>query len=139
MTWGAELAIFVVALIGLLLMGQWIAFALGTAGLISLYLHDGTRHLPSLGNIGWNSVNDFVLTAVPLFVFMGEVILRSGLSQRFYHGVTRWLGPLPGGLLHSNIVACALFAAISGSSVATAAAIGTVAIPELVERKYERS
>jgi len=78
-----------------------------------------------------------VLTSVPLFILMGELILRAGLSENFYRSMGLWFHGLKGGLLQSNIVACAVFAAVSGSSVATAAAIGTVAIPEMSRRGYE--
>ena len=83
------------------------------------------------------SLNNFVLTAVPLFIFMGEVLLQCGISERLYRGTSRWTNSIPGGLLHSNIVSCALFAAICGSSPATAATIGTIAIPALEKRGYD--
>jgi TRAP-type C4-dicarboxylate transport system permease large subunit len=70
-----------------------------------------------------------VLVAVPLFLLMGEILLRSGLSDRLYRALNTWFGGLPGGLLHTNIVACSIFSAVSGSSVATAATIGAVALP----------
>ncbi len=79
----------------------------------------------------------FILAAVPMFIFMGEIILRCGISQRLYHGVSKWTSVIPGGLLHCNIVACAIFAAVSGSSVATAATIGTVAYPQQRAAGYE--
>ena len=133
-------AAFLVALVvlgGLLGLGEWIAIALGLTGLVGLVLFNGTLRFPSLADIGYNTVNDFVLTAVPLFIFAGELILGSGLSDRFYRGIAVWLNRVPGRLLQSNILACGVFAAVSGSSVATAAAIGTVAIPELRKRGYE--
>jgi TRAP-type C4-dicarboxylate transport system permease large subunit len=71
---------------------------------------------------------NFVLVAVPLFLLMGEILLRSGLSDRLYRALNLWFGGLPGGLLHTNIIACAVFSAIAGSSVATAATIGSVAL-----------
>jgi C4-dicarboxylate transporter, DctM subunit len=100
-------------------------------------LAGGGPALNPLGSLVWNNVESFVLTAVPLFLFMGEIILRSGISRSFYDGITSWFGRLRGGLLHCNIVACAIFAAVTGSSVATAAAIGTVAIPEMNRRGYQ--
>lgn len=138
MSWGIEFLLYIGVLAVLLVGGQWIAFALGTAGVIALYIHSGPAVFSGLGSTMWNNTNSFVLTAVPLFVFMGEVILRSGISERFYRAVALWLGRVPGGLLHSNIVASGIFAAICGSSVATAAAIGTVAIPELGKQGYDR-
>lgn len=138
MTWEAALLLVVGLLVGLLLMGCWIAFGLGLAGVIVLVLSAGAGGLAPLASISWNTTASFVLTSVPLFILMGEVILQSQLSDRFYRSVSLWTGGLNGGLLHANIVACGIFAAVCGSSVATAAAIGTVAIPELLKRGYER-
>jgi tripartite ATP-independent transporter DctM subunit len=84
----------------------------------------------------WNTTNSFTLIAVPLFVLMGEIIVRSGVSPRFYRGLARLIGGMRGGLAQSNIVGCAIFAAISGSSTATAMTIGTVALPEMRKRGY---
>src|SRR5947207_3445340 len=75
-------------------------------------------------------------TCIPLFVLLGELLLRSGIADRMYVALSAWLGNMPGGLLHTNIGSCALFAATSGSSVATAATIGTVALPSLHKRGY---
>ena len=80
-----------------------------------------------------------LLTAIPLFVLLGELLLRSGMADRMYSAFAAWLGRLPGGLLHTNIGCCALFAATSGSSVATAATIGTVALPSLQRHGYPMS
>lgn len=139
MTWDWQ-ALFVVLVIGItisLLAGQWIAFALGTVGVLVIALSKGTMGLTSIGSIVWNTANSYLLIAIPLFLLMGELILRSGVSGNFYHGMGVLISWLPGRLLHANIGACALFAAICGSSVATAATIGTVAIPELKQRKYD--
>ena len=80
--------------------------------------------------------NDNLLTSIPLFVLMGELLLRSGIADRMFGALAAWLGRLPGGLLHTNVGCSALFAATSGSSVATAATIGTVALPSLHKRGY---
>jgi C4-dicarboxylate transporter, DctM subunit len=80
--------------------------------------------------------NENLLTSIPLFVLLGELLLRSGIADRMYIALSAWLGRLPGGLLHTNIGSCALFAATSGSSVATAATVGTVALPSLHKRGY---
>jgi len=138
MGWETVLLLVIGLLVGLLLSGLWIAFGLGLAGVIVLVLWGGPPTLSALGPIAWNTVESFVLTSVPLFILMGEVILRAGLSDGFYRSMGIWFQGLRGGLLQSNIVACAIFAAVSGSSVATAAAIGTVAIPEMTRRGYER-
>jgi tripartite ATP-independent transporter DctM subunit len=84
----------------------------------------------------WGVLNDNLLTAAPLFILLGELLLRSGMADRMYGAMSAWLSRLPGGLLHTNIACCALFAATSGSSVATAATVGTVALPSLQARKY---
>ncbi len=119
-----------------LMSGIWIAVGIGIVGVIVCYaLQTGltlTTYIP------WVTANSWVMTAIPLFVFMGEILLHSGASEMIYKGAGKWLAWAPGGLLHSNIGSCALFAAISGSSMATAATIGTIAIPSLKKRGYDR-
>lgn len=133
-----SLIILVLVMFALLIPGVWIAISLGLTGLIGLVLSGQTHMIKSISNISWNTSNDFILTAIPLFLFMGEIILASGLSAKFYSSVVKWLKWVPGGLLHSNILACSMFSAISGSSVATAAGIGSVAIPEMKKRGYRK-
>ena len=100
------------------------------------------RHLSKLplslamGEIAWGTSNNFLLVAIPFFVLLGEILLRSGMAERMYNALVLWVPWLPGGLMHSNIAACAMFAATSGSSVATAATIGTVALGEVEKRGY---
>jgi len=125
-------------LIILLLLGQHIALALLFSAFLGYYFLLGGPLPGTIGVTTFNLTYNFVLTAIPLFIFMGEIILRTGFSARLYRGLSRWFQLLPGGLLHSNIGACGLFSAVSGSSVATAAAIGTVALPELEKRQYDR-
>ena len=139
MNWGAEFILLIGVFLGLLFGGLWVPFAIGIAGLISLVLNDGLSSLRGLGLISWGSMNSFTLTAIPLFILMSDVLVRSGLSDGFYRGLSVLVQRLPGGLLQTNIAGCAFFAAISGSSVATAAAIGTVAVPQLRERGYSTS
>jgi C4-dicarboxylate transporter DctM subunit len=129
--------VLVASLAILLVAGQWTAFALGICGVLVLYLSKGILGLGALSSVVWNNANNYILIAVPMFLLMGEVILRSGVSSHFYRGVVVLLGRLPGGLLHANIASCAVFSAVSGSSVATAATVGTVAIPEMLSRGYE--
>ena len=119
-----------------LLGGQWTAFALGIVGVLIIFLSKGYVGLQGLSSVVWNNANSYILIAVPMFLLMGEVILRSGVSKYFYAGVATLLRRLPGGLLHANIVSCAIFSAVSGSSVATAASVGTVAIPEQLRAGY---
>ncbi|RAI02430.1 hypothetical protein DLJ53_13830 [Acuticoccus sediminis] len=137
MTWVGFSVFAIVTLFALLASGVWIAIALMTTGMTGLYLEGGTRTFLALGSISWNSINSFTLSPVPMFIVMGAVILRCGVAERFYAALATWMRVLPGGLLQSNIVACSVFAAASGSSVATAGTIGTVTIPELKRRGYD--
>lgn len=100
-------------------------------------IYMGWPILLMFGNHMWSGQNDFILTAIPLFVLLGELLVRSGVAEGLYRSLSDWLRRLPGGLLHSNIGASAVFAAVSGSSVATAATISNVAMPVLHERKYD--
>lgn len=120
-----------------MLAGQWTAFALGAAGMLMLYLSRGTLGLTSMSSVVWNAVNSYVLIAVPLFLLMGEIILRSGAGEYFYRGVAALMGRTRGSLLHANTLSCAIFSAVSGSSVATAATVGTVAIPAMLKQGYQ--
>lgn len=124
--------------LGLLLGGMWIPFAIGIAGVLYLYVDGGAFALKALGFVSWGSMDSFTLTAVPLFILMAQILLDSGVSDRVYRGMSVLVRRLPGGLLQTNVAGCGLFAAISGSSVATAAAIGTVALPQLEARGYDR-
>ena len=123
-------------LIGLIAMAVPIAASLGWLGLILQYLDSPMPLHRALGDMAWQTGTDFLLVAIPMFVLLGEILLRAGITERMYDGMVKWLGWLPGGLMHSNIGSSALFAATSGSSVATAATIGTVAIPQIEERRY---
>jgi C4-dicarboxylate transporter, DctM subunit len=90
----------------------------------------------AIGEITWSTSTNFILFAIPLFILLGEILLRSGIAERMYAAMTHWLSWLPGGLMHSNIGTCTLFAAVSGSSVATAATIGTVAVEQIDKYGY---
>lgn len=136
MSWEVAGSVYLAVMLLLLLGGVWIAIALGMVGVIGLAMVNPTL-LGGLESVAWNTTESFVLTAVPLFLFMGSVIMQSGISARFYRGLVPWLSLVPGGLAQSNIVACSIFAALCGSSVATAAAIGAIAIPEMRERGYD--
>lgn len=113
-----------------------VAAALGWLGLSMGYYFSRMPVHRAIGDIVWLNSIEFLLVAIPMFVMLGEILLRSGVTTRMYDALAKWLSWLPGGLMHSNIGACALFAATSGSSVATAATIGTVAEPEIERRKY---
>mgnify|MGYP003288452794 CR=1 FL=1 len=118
------------------LAGLYVAAALGLVGVFLMYVFSDRPLWDMLGQIAWNTNSSFVLVAVPLFIMMGEILVRSGISERMYRTLSAWLGPLPGGLLHSNIAACAMCAAVSGSSAATAATIGSVSMPAFRARGY---
>ena len=135
----------IAALMGLsmlvpLLLGIPIAVALGAPGLLWLLYLDPENlvYVRGAGNAIWNTAENYTLLAVPLFILMGELLQRTDISRRFYQAVSACLWRLPGGALHSNIVACAVLSAVSGSSVATAAMVGAAAIPSLIRLKYDR-
>ena len=113
-----------------------IAVAMFVVGAGGGLLAFGKPFLDSMASVVWGVENENLLTSIPLFILLGELLLRSGIADRMYVTLSAWLGRLPGGLLHTNIGCCALFAATSGSSVATAATIGTVALPSLYKRGY---
>ena len=115
MTWVQLLIFLFVVGLGLIMGGFWIAAALGLTGIFGLYISGNSFVVQVVGNMVWNTANNFTLTAIPLFLFMGEIILHSGLSERFYKGIVKFLRKVPGGLLHSNIIACAIFSAIPPS------------------------
>src|SRR5215217_399226 len=138
MTPGVELVIVLLVFLGLLCAGMTIPFAITVPSILYLLSHGGLNGLKGIGLVTWGSMNSFTLTAIPLFVLMAELMQRSGLSFRIYRGLSRLVSGLPGGLLQTNIMGCALFASVSGSSVATAASIGGVALPQLVQRNYDR-
>ncbi|WP_323764143.1 TRAP transporter large permease [Marinovum sp.] len=123
-------------MMGLLLMSLPIAVIMVVLGVIGGVLLYGWPLLNSMGPVIWGVQNENILTAIPLFILLGELLLRSGIADRMYGALAIWLNRLPGGLLHTNIGCCALFAATSGSSVATAATVGTVALPNLKARGY---
>ena len=136
MTPGIELLIVLAVFIGLLCAGMTIPFAILVPSILYLLLQSGLAGLKGLGLVSWGSMNSFTLSAIPLFILMSEILQESRLSQRVYRGLSVLLTWLPGGLLQTNIAGCAIFASISGSSVATAASIGRVALPELMRREY---
>ncbi|WP_137702583.1 TRAP transporter large permease [Marimonas lutisalis] len=124
------------ALFALLLLGVPVAFALGGIGLGMLMLGGFSPLMAPQAIL--STLDGFILLAVPLFLLMSNVLLKGGVGRDLFAAVQAWVGHWPGGLAVATILSCALFAAISGSSVATAATIGTVAIPEMISRGYER-
>ena len=124
-------------LIGLMSLGLHVAVVMFAISMLGAIFYLGTPAVLEYGTQYWGATNNFVLVAIPLFVLLGELLVRGGFTDRMYRSLSDWLNPLPGGLLHTNIGACAMFAAVSGSSVATAATIGTVAIPAFKGRNYD--
>ena len=123
-------------LLGLIALAVPVAAVLGWLGLTMQYLESPMPLHRAIGDMVWQTGKDFLLVAIPMFILLGEILLRSGIAEKMYDGIVKWLGWLPGGLMHANTGSCALFAATSGSSVATAATIGTVAIPQIERRGY---
>jgi C4-dicarboxylate transporter DctM subunit len=122
----------------LVVLGSSIAVAagMGLTGLILNQLYSAMPLTRMLGELTWATSSNFILTAIPFYIMFGEILLRSGIAERMYNALVQWLSWLPGGLMHSNIGSCALFGSVSGSSVATAATIGVVAIGEIDKHKY---
>jgi tripartite ATP-independent transporter DctM subunit len=116
--------------------GLYVAGALGCLALVLMHFFSDNPLWNIMGNKAWEVNIQFILVAVPLFILMGELMLRSGMGERMYEGLSGWVGPLPGGLIHTNIVSCSIFAACSGSSVATAATISRVGLPSFRARGY---
>jgi C4-dicarboxylate transporter, DctM subunit len=129
---GTALAILLV----LLALAVPVAAGLGFLGLALSEIYSKLPLTLALGELAWATSNNFLLVAIPFFVLLGEILLRSGMAERMYNALVLWVPWLPGGLMHSNIAACAMFAATSGSSVATAATIGTVAMGEIQKHGY---
>jgi tripartite ATP-independent transporter DctM subunit len=124
----------------LLAMGLEVSVALGLVGALGLlYLKGFTVGLGVIGSIAWSNATSFSFVAVPLFVFMSGILLHSGIGGGLFRAVAQWVGSLPGGLAVASVFSCAIFAAVSGSSVATAATIGMIAIPEMERRGYRRT
>lgn len=128
--------LILLALFTLLLMRVPVAFALGGLGLVLLLIGGFSPLMAPQSMLG--TIDNFVLLAVPLFLLMSNVLLKGGVGRDLFAAVQAWVGHLPGGLAIATVISCGIFAAISGSSVATAATIGTVAIPEMNQRGYPR-
>ena len=124
------IATTLVILLALMALAIPVAAALGVLGLILEGVYSQLPLVRAMGEVAWSASNEFLLVSVPLFILLGEILLRSGLAERMYGSLIHWVSWLPGGLMHSNIAACGIFAATSGSSVATAATVGTVALPQ---------
>jgi C4-dicarboxylate transporter DctM subunit len=131
--------LLLVLLLALLGAGLWVAFSLTAIGCISLYFFSNVPVGDSLSTAFYSASVSWELAALPMFIWMGEVLFRSRLSEEMFSGIAPWVGKVPGKLLHTNILGCGIFAAISGSSAATAATIGKMSIPELTRRGYNKN
>ena len=128
--------LLIVALFALLGSGVWIGLALAGVAWIGMTLFSSRPAGDAMAVTVWGTASSWTLTALPLFCWMGEILFRTRLSQDMFKGLAPWLERVPGRLLHTNIVGCTIFAAVSGSSVATCATIGKMTLPELAKRGY---
>jgi tripartite ATP-independent transporter DctM subunit len=134
----AWMAIVLLAALALLLIvGVWIALTLLGVGWMAMVFFTGSPAGPLMATTIWGSSTSWALTALPLFIWMGEILFRTRISEDMFQGLAPWMAPLPGRLMHCNVFGCGIFAAISGSSAATAATIGRITIPELLKRGYD--
>jgi tripartite ATP-independent transporter DctM subunit len=132
-----EASIGFLLLIAFLFLGLHVAVAMFLIALLGAALYLGTPLVAAFGTQLWGAMEDYVLLSIPLYILLGEILVRSGSTDRLYRSLADWLNILPGGLLHTNIGASAVFSAVSGSSVATAATISTVALPSFRKRRYD--
>lgn len=126
-----------ILLLALLASGLWIALSIAGVGFITILLTSGAPPGQVLASTFWGASYSWELAALPLFIWMGEILMRSRLSDDLFAGLAPWLNRVPGRLLHINVLGCGLFSAVSGSSAATAATVGKIALPELKKRGYD--
>ena len=127
---------FISVLLFFLGSGIWVALSMVGVSAIGMILFTSRPVGDAMATTIWGTASSWTLTALPLFVWMGEILFRTKLSENLFKGLSPWMQKLPGGLIHVNVVGCALFAAISGSSAATVATVGKMSIPELRKRNY---
>ena len=130
------IAIGFICVIGLLLFGLHVGTVMVITATLGVIFGVGPMLLNSMGNLMWGQMNSFVLTAIPLYILMGEILVKAEIAGKMYRSLSDWIQWLPGKLLHSNIISSTMFSAISGSSVATAATISTVAFPTFRQHGY---
>ena len=131
----ASVIVFLIIILG---MGVWVGLGLYGVGILPLMIFKSLPTEKLLAQVTWNTITSTELLALPLFIFMAEILYRTRLSSSLFHGLSPWTTWLPGRLLHINILGCTLFAAISGSSAATTATVGRITLSELVARKYDK-
>src|SRR5215470_2992835 len=128
--------ILIALLFALLASSLWIGLSLLGVAWIGMQLFSSRPAGDAMAVTIWGSLSSWTLTALPLFVWMGEILFRTKLSEDMFKGLAPWLSRIPGRLLHTNIIGCTIFAAVSGSSAATCATIGKMSLPELEKRGY---
>lgn len=136
---GAEtiIVILMLVLLALLASGLWVGLTLGVVGAAGLYILGGESGASLVGGALWSGINSWPLTAMPLFLLMGEILFRTRLADGMFHGLSSWMNWLPGRLLHVNVVGCGILAAIVGSSGVCAATMGRMSLPELGRQGYD--
>jgi len=134
--WAIALVLFAV-LAACLALGVWVGITLLTVALVAMLAFTNSPAGLVMATTIWGSSASWALTALPLFIWMGEILYRTRISEDMFRGLAPWVEPLPGRLMHTNVVGCGIFAAISGSSAATTATIGRITIPELAKRGYD--
>lgn len=133
------ISLLLVGLLALLAAGVWVAFSLIIVAIAGMVIFSSAPVGQVMATIMWGASHSWALAALPMFIWMGEILLRSRMSEDMFSGLAPWLVKLPGRLLHVNVLGCAIFAAVSGSSAATAATIGKMSMPELTKRGYPES
>lgn len=135
-----QLSLFFLFILFMLLgVGVWISIAMLTVGWIGVDFFSNAPAVKAMANALWASSSSWTLAALPLFVWMGEILFRTKLSENMFNGIAPWVNWLPGKLFHVNVIGCGIFAAVSGSSAATVATIGKMSLPELERRGYDRN
>src|ERR1044071_2602190 len=133
-------ALLLVFLTILLAGGVWIAMALMATGYVGMqFIGGGIPSGPVLATTIWGNSNSWTLAALPLFIWMGEILFRTKLSEEMFRGLAPWLNRIPGRLMHVNVLACGIFGSVSGSSAATCATVAKIALPELKKRGYDEN
>ncbi|MBN9264097.1 MAG: TRAP transporter large permease subunit [Hyphomicrobium sp.] len=133
-----EVAFALLLVLGVaLVLGVWVGLALVLSGIAAMYFVANVPMTAVMATTIWSASASWTLAALPLFVWMGEILFRTRLSEELFRGLAPWVGRLPGGLVHVNVLACGIFGMVSGSSAATCATIGKIALPELTKRGYD--
>ena len=133
------ITLLVVSIFALLGCGVWVGSTLAGTAWIGMEIFSSRPAGDAMAVTIWGAASSWTLTALPLFLWMGEILFRTRLSEDLFKGLAPWLNRLPGRLLHTNVIGCAIFAAVSGSSAATCATVGKMTIPELTRRGYPES